>query len=131
MMNQRKHYSQMTAEEKRTIESFSHSMPKWAGLNNPHLKSKQSALNISTSDVLNTLWNGEVIEAHYNNAPDVRIVMRYKIQSRDVCVCASMRGEVITAWLNGSTDHHATLDRSQYQWKTNLVTVFNTGKVSI
>lgn len=126
MTNQRKHVSQMTPLESNAVAMYVHSVPVWRGLNNRHLKDRKSKWNLSNEEILATLKQGRIIEAHANNAPDIRIVMRHTIGERDVCVCVSVNHDVITAWVNRPDDNHGTLDSAQYQWKENLVNVFGT-----
>jgi len=128
MNNQRKHVTQMTQAERDALERFAHAVPTWCGLSNAHIAERKVKWNVSNADILNALWHGEPVEAHYNNAPDIRFVMRHVNNTRCVCVCASIRGEVITVWVNGIQDNHCTLDHTQYQWRVNLESVFNTQK---
>ena len=126
MTNQRKHVTQMLPTERQMVESFAYTLPFYKGLNNSHIKERKAKWGVSDADILAALWQGEVIEVHANNFPDVRFVMRYQSGERAICTCASMRGEVITVWVNRVSDNHYTLDLDQYQWNVNLTSVFHT-----
>lgn len=124
--NKRKHFTQMSAQEKSTIETFLHTLTNWQGFNHPHVLDRKSKWSVNDTDIIEALQHGVLIEANANNAPDIRFVIRYAQGNRAVCICVSHRGRIITLWVNGVNDTHFTLDRSQYQWKVNLETVFNT-----
>jgi len=127
-MNQRKHVTQMSGEEIEALESFAHNLPRYDWNSNPHVRQRMREKRISDSEILATLRKGKAIEAHANNFPDIRFVLRHTIGNRAICVCASMRGGVSTVWANNAGDNHKTLDSSQYQWKANLTSVFHTQK---
>jgi hypothetical protein len=126
--NQRKHVTQMSTSQREAIERYAHTIPQWSGLHNAHVQARKAKWGVTDADILNALWNGEAIEAHANDAPDIRFIMRHVNNTRAICVCASMRGTVVTVWVNRAGDNHYTLDHSQYQWRINLESVFNTRK---
>ena len=129
MTNLRKHVTQMTNAERMAVESYAHKLGSYQWALNPHVAERKAKWSLSDVDIVNALRYGTVVEAHANNWPDVRFVLRYTRDNRAVCVCANLKGEVITVWANNASDNHRTLDRSQYQWKENLINVFGTAKV--
>ncbi len=129
MTNLRKHVTQMTDAERMAVESYAHNLGSYR-VDNAHLAERRRKWNLSDIDIINALRYGTVVEAHANNWPDIRFVLRHNKGNRAVCVCANLRGEVITVWANNTGDNHRTLDRSQYQWKENLMNVFGTTKVA-
>lgn len=127
-MNQRKHYSQMTQSERMSIEAYAHGLATYRWQDNPHLIERQREKRITDAELILALRKGKVVEAHINNYPEIRFVLRYIVNNRAICVCASHHGKVVTAWANNATDNHRTLDRTQYQWKEDLTRVFDTLK---
>jgi hypothetical protein len=127
-LNQRKHYTQMSTAERDAVLTFVRSIHNWDIYRNPHLIERMAEKNISADDIICVLRNGDIIEAHANNFPDIRFVLRGNVGSKDVCVCGTKRGTVVTAWANRPFDRHRTLDKSQYQWKADLTSVFNARK---
>jgi hypothetical protein len=123
-VNQRKHYTQMTPSEVSAVKSFVTSVPYW-DMSSRHLSDKLGQCALTQSDILYALRNGDVLECHANNAPDIRIVVRAIRGNRAVCVCVNTRGYVCTAWVNNCTDHHRTLKTHEYQWIVDLTNVFN------
>ena len=123
--NMRKHVTQMHPSEKLAIKQYIASVTYWSGLQGAHITAKKSIRSVNDTEVLQALVHGDVIEAHYNNAPDVRFVTRANISNRAVCVCANTKGHIVTAWVNNTTDNHRTLKSSEYQWQADLTTVFN------
>jgi hypothetical protein len=126
MTNQRKHYQQMTEAEREAMKAYIRGI-NWGTRLNPHLMERMTEKHITPEELLYVLQNGTPVEAHRNNAPQVRFVMRATVKpGKDVCVCASRDGSVITAWVNHSNDHHRTLRVEEYQWHTDLTRVFAT-----
>jgi hypothetical protein len=125
--NLRKHYTQMTDTERSAVRSFAHSIHTWRGLNNPHITERKAKWSLTDNAILQALSNGEIIEVHGNNAPELRFVLRHIQGNRAVCVCASATTKsIVTAWVNNAHDNHMTLDRSQYQLTADLTRVFHT-----
>lgn len=128
-MNQRKHVSQMSLAERQTLESYAHGLSyRWQS--NPHVEQRMIEKRITEAELTQALHNGQIIECHANNYPEIRFVLRYTIGKRSICACASHRGNVVTVWANNASDNHKSLDASQYQWKTDLIRVIDTLKVS-
>lgn len=124
MTNQRKHATQMTDRERALVSNYVHSIGHWDGLNNPHLRERKVKWNLTDAEIIEAIKSGEVIEAHANNAPDIRVVLRRTIGMRDVCVCVSANQRVVTAWINNTNDTHGTLRLADYQWHVDLANVF-------
>ncbi len=118
----------MTPGEKQAIEVFAHNLSRYDWQSNPHVRARMIEKRISDAEIDATLRNGVAIEAHANNYPEIRFVLRHVFGTRAICVCASHRGNVATVWANNVNDHHKTLDASQYQWKEDLTRVFDTLK---
>ncbi len=126
MTNQRKHVTQMTAQERQAIRCYIDTVPVWQGLSNPHILDRKNKWSVTDADILAAIRHGEIVEAHANNYPSIRFVTRYQLGNRCICVCAAKHGDIITVWINNPGDHHKTLNRSEYQWTVNLTSVFNT-----
>jgi hypothetical protein len=126
--NARKHVTQMTRDECIAVEMYAHTLPDYTYDRNPHVVQRMAEKRISYAELLLALRKGTVIECHANNYPEIRYVLRYQSGNRAICVCASHRGNVVTVWANNASDHHKSLDASQYQWKADLTRVFDTLK---
>lgn len=126
MTNQRKHVTQMTQAERQAVTAFVRSRSNWSGLDNPHIRERKSKRSVTDADILSAIRLGNIIEAHANNYPAIRFVTRYQLGKRCICVCAAMHGDIVTVWVNNPGDNHKTLNRSEYQWRVNLTSVFNT-----
>jgi hypothetical protein len=80
--------------------------------------------DVSAAEVLETIKSGELIEAHQNAYPDIRVLLRKDFGKYAVCVVVSLaHAEVVTVFVNLAEDKHYTLDRSQYQWRCDLTTL--------
>ena len=122
--DQRKHHTQMSIAEKSAMRSYIDAIPQWT-LGNGHMRDRLASKGITDTEIYRTIAQGHVIEAHANNYPDIRFVIRHEIGNRAICVCANKQGFVFTAWSNSAHDNHRTLNRTMYAWKVDLTTVFN------
>jgi hypothetical protein len=123
--DQRKHAIQMSRFESDAVENFIKSVKAWGGMDNNHLVGRKKELwNVSDAEVMSAIRNGDVIEVHYNNAPEVRAVVRAEIGNRAICVTVSLTNKsVITVWVNTLADNHSGLRMAEYRWNTNLMQV--------
>lgn len=122
--DQRKHRLQMSSEEISTVEKFMHEKKFWSfTARKQHLMDRMREKKFTPDEALSVLKTGNIIEVHANNYPEIRIVMRKTIGRRDVCICATADGIVVTGWANAHDDSHSTLNKSKYQLK--LFTEYN------
>ena len=121
--NQRKHYTQMSIAEQTAMRSYIDTIPQWT-LGNGHMRDRLASKGITDTEIYRTIAQGHVIEAHANNYPDVRFVLRHEIGNRAICICANKQGFVFTAWSNNSHDNHRTLNRTMYAWQVDLTAIF-------
>jgi hypothetical protein len=122
--DQRKHVIQMSRFETQAVEAFIQSVRGWQGLNNPHITGRKEMWNVTDSEIMSAIRNGEIIEVHNNNAPEVRAVVRADIGNRAICVTVSLtKQSVVTVWVNTTADNHSGLRLSEYKWGANLMAV--------
>ena len=77
----------------------------------PHALTRMEQYDVSRGEVFNAMALGSIVEFH-TDAGTRRLLIRY--QGKCV-VCDLDTRDVITYYFNDMFDHHATLDRSQYQ----------------
>jgi hypothetical protein len=121
MTDQRKHRIQMSNFEADAVTTFIQSIRGWSGLNNPHLTERKAKWNVADHEIAAALREGEIIEVHNNNAPEIRAVVRADIGMRSICVTVSLTNKsVVTMWVNTTNDNHFTLRTEEYKWVVNL-----------
>jgi hypothetical protein len=115
---ERKHRSQMSAEEILFAETLVHSITEW-NFAVDHIMDRMAEKKIKKQDAVNTLRYGDVIEVNDKG----RVVMRLmKGMMKGTCVVASIHDRVlVTAWFNKGSDNHSTLNKSEYTWKVNVI----------
>lgn len=115
---ERKHRSQMSAEEIKYAETLVHSITEW-NFAVDHVMDRMAEKKIKKQDAVNTLKYGDVIEVNDKG----RLVMRLmKGMMKGTCVVVSVHDRVlVTAWFNKGSDNHKTLDKSEYTWKVNVI----------
>jgi hypothetical protein len=124
--DQRKHVVQMSRFEADAMTNFVQSIRGWQGLNQMHITDRKAKWNVSDAEILNALRDGEIVEVHNNNAPEIRAVVRADIGFRSICVTVSLTNRcVVTMWVNNTNDNHFTLRAEEYQWKVNLMQVLS------
>jgi hypothetical protein len=115
---QSKHRKQMTLAEIQYTETLVHAITDWR-FDNPHLFERMMQKGVSKKDALLALKWGAVIRVQ----DDGRVLMRLMNGIRSgVCVVVSLiTRTLVTAWFNRPTDHHATLNLSEYTMTQNVV----------
>ncbi len=122
--NRRKHVVQMSRYEADSMTRFIQTVRGWQGLNQTHITDRKNKWNVTDSEILIALRDGEIIEVHNNVAPEVRAVVRADIGMRSICVTVSLTTKtVVTMWVNTTNDQHSTLRLEEYSWKVNLMQV--------
>ena len=127
---ERKHRSQMSAEEITFVETLVHSINEWDITATQHALDEaaykqrptghtvgQSA--ITKTDILNTLKYGEVIELNDRG----RVVIRL-MKGKRAGTCAVINPatrKVVTVWYNDPRDNHETLRLSAYTWNVDVI----------
>jgi len=121
MTDQRKHRIQMSNFEADAVTTFIQSIRGWSGLNNTHLTDRKSKWNVTDGEILQALREGEIVEVHNNNAPEIRAVVRADIGYRSICVTVSLTNKsIVTMWSNTTNDQHFTLRTEEYKWVVNI-----------
>lgn len=121
-MNKRKHYSQMSQDETAAVINAVRSIRK--ANTTPYFRTRMQERAISNVDIALTLTQGKIIEAHNNNAAEVRILVQALVRNKLCNVVISLTTKnLITCYWNNLNDTHRTLDKSAYKWNVNLKTV--------
>lgn len=111
----------MSNFEADAVTTFIQSIRGWSGLNNPHITERKAKWNVSDYEITSAIRDGEIIEVHNNNAPEIRAVVRADIGMRSICVTVSLTSKsIVTMWVNTTNDSHFTLRLEEYKWVVNL-----------
>lgn len=112
-MELRKHYTQMTQAEQTSlmlavrIGSF---------VTTPYSEGRLAQRTLAPTTIQALQAYGKVIEAH-KVGEDLRVLLRGKVKGQGACAVFSLtKGLIITAYKNDGNDHHATLDKTIYNW---------------
>ena len=119
--DKRKHYTQMTDDETKAVLHAVRSNTYTLGF---HAVERMNQKRVTDAQINTMLGYGKVIEAHNNNASEIRVLMRGKVGGKWCNAVVSLTTKrVVTCYWNNLDDTHRTLDKSQYRWTVDLKTV--------
>lgn len=138
MVREKKHYLQMTNNEKRFINNKIKTITNYFFSNHSEKRMKQKY--ISKYRVMRVLNFHNIVEFNFHNN-DARVLLReidLVGNKNSVCVVVSLvTGKIITAYKNDNMDIHSTIDWGQYDdtidiiEKTNQIIISNNLKYLI
>lgn len=117
----KKHYTQMTSEEKKFLFNKLKSVKKWRIGGHALDRMKEKNIEVTYNDIVSTIYNSNIIEYHtvkLNNFNDRRVLLRSKAITNgeyNLHVVYSITGRrVVSVWLNNIDDLHNTIDMRDY-----------------
>jgi hypothetical protein len=117
----RKHFTQMSQDE---IKFLLAQVRSRSLTFHQHAFDRMKQKNIREPQILASLSYGSIVEAHNDAAGEIRVLVRGKVLGDFVCSVVSLtKNQVITTYWNKAGDHHKTLDKSAYQWDTDLTQI--------
>ena len=117
----RKHYTQMTVDEKSFLNSF---LTKNYYIGN-HALERIKEKNINQDSIMRAIHNGSIIEWHYKNGN--RLLVRGNVNENGYNICVVLncdRGNIITVYKNSVSDNHCTLKEELYEKDFNIMSKF-------
>lgn len=115
---ERIHRTQMSAAEIVYTESLVHAIMSW-DFSHDHVMDRMVEKKIAKNDIVNTLKYGDVIEVNSLG----RVILRLmKGKMKGTCAVVSIRDRrLVTTWYNDPRDNHKTLDKSEYEWRVDVI----------
>lgn len=124
-ISKRKHYTQMTKEEKVFLKKTALSVSNW--YLSSHIRERMEERGfLGYSDIVNVITYGDVIEYHLRNGAS-RVLIRGNTSYYGYVPCIVFElktNTIITFYWNSQTDDHKTIDMARYDNKIDIVKTF-------
>lgn len=124
----KKHFTQMTNEEKKLLFDKLRSVRNWKVGGHALDRMEEKGIKVTYEDIVSTIYNSSIIEYHtvkLDNFNDKRVLLRSKAMTNgnyNLNVVYSITGRrVISVWLNSIDDLHDTIDMRDYDSDLKIV----------
>lgn len=115
----RRHFQQMSKEEKGFVHGFVRANAEKFSAGCGHFYDRATERSFTTADALEAIKGGLVVEVHNDRKPEIRALVR---NAKGTCVVVSLTDfRVVTVYYNDPNDQHETLNWNAYRWPVNLV----------
>lgn len=124
----KKHYSQMTPEEKNYLFSKLKAVKKWGISTHALDRIYEKGIEATYSDLVSSIHNSYIIEYHvaqFDGKDDKRVVLRSKARVNRTynlhVVFSISRQRIVSVWMNHVNDKHSTIDMTDYSRKVKII----------